>query len=176
MRRWALAFLLAFIAVDARPCTTFCMSVNGRVVFGQNYDWETHIGMLMVNKRSVSRESLTQRPAHWTSRYASITFNQYGRDFPTGGMNEMGLVVALMDLAETQYPEVDSRPSAGVQDWMQYQLDLSADVDQAIANASAIRVATASATPAATVSVGWRSVVTTSSAVRRRMRCARNAE
>ena len=137
-------FLLAFVAVDARPCTTFCMTVDDRVVFGANYDWHTRIGMITVNKRSVSRESLTQRPAHWTSQYASITFNQYGRNFPAGGMNETGLVVALMELDQTEYPAVDSRPSAGVLDWMQYQLDLSADIDQAIANASAIRVATGS--------------------------------
>lgn len=120
------------------------MTVDGRVVFGANYDWDIRTGMITVNKRSVSRESLTQRPAYWTSQYASITFNQYGRDFPTGGMNEAGLVVALMDLGETQYPEVDSRPSAGILDWIQRQLDLSADIDQAIANASAIRVATGS--------------------------------
>jgi len=120
------------------------MSVGDRVVFGANYDWHTRIGTIMVNKRWVTRESLTQRPARWKSRYASITFNQYGRDFPSGGMNEVGLVVALMELGETEYPAVDSRPSAGVLDWIQYQLDLSADVDQAVANASAIRVATGS--------------------------------
>lgn len=135
---------LAFIALDAHPCTTFCMSVGDRVVFGANYDWYTPIGAIMVNKRSVTRESYTQRPARWQSRYASITFNQYGRDFPAGGMNEVGLVVALMELSGTEYPAVDSRPSAGVLDWIQYQLDLAADVDQAIANASAIRVATGS--------------------------------
>ena len=139
-----MVLLLAFVAVDAYPCTTFCMTVNDRVVFGANYDWDIRIGTIMINQRSVSRESLTLRPAHWTSQYASITFNQYGRDFPTGGMNEAGLVVALMDLDETEYPAVDSRPSAGVLDWIQYQLDLSADIDQAIANASAIRVATGS--------------------------------
>jgi choloylglycine hydrolase len=143
-RRWVVIILLAFVALDVHPCTTFCMSVGDRVVFGQNYDWYTRIGMIMVNKRSVTRESLTQRPARWKSRYASITFNQYGRGFPCGGMNEVGLVVALMDLSETEYPPVDSRPSAGVLDWIQYQLDLSADIDQAIANASTIRVATGS--------------------------------
>ena len=139
-----MTFLLAFVAADAYPCTTFCMTVDGRVVFGANYDWDIRNGMIMVNKRSTSRESLTQRPARWISLYASITFNQYGRDFPTGGMNEAGLVVALMDLEGTEYPAVDSRPSAGVLDWIQYQLDLSADVDQAIANASSIRIATGS--------------------------------
>ena len=135
---------LAFVALDVRPCTTFCMSVGDRVVFGANYDWYTPIGMITVNKRWVTRESFTQRPARWKSRYASITFNQYGRDFPAGGMNEVGLVVALMELGATEYPAVDSRPSAGVTDWIQYQLDLSADVDQAVANASAIRIATGS--------------------------------
>lgn len=144
MRRWVTLLFLAVVAVDVHPCTTFCMTVGDRVVFGANYDWYTRVGMIMVNKRSVTRESLTQRPATWKSRYASITFNQYGRGFPLGGMNEVGLVVALMDLEETQYPEVDHRPSAGTLDWIQYQLDLSADIDQAIANASAIRVATGS--------------------------------
>jgi len=120
------------------------MNVNGRVVFGANYDWDIRLGMVMANKRSVMKESLTQRPVRWTSRYASITFNQYGRDFPTGGMNDAGLVVALMDLTSTEYPAVDSRPSAGVLDWIQYQLDLSGDVDQAIANAAAIRIASGS--------------------------------
>jgi choloylglycine hydrolase len=143
-RRWAVAILLACIALDAYPCTTFCMTVEGQVVFGANYDWDVRTGRIMVNKRSVTRESLTQRPAQWVSRYASITFNQYGRDFPTGGMNEAGLVVALMDLADTEYPAVDNRPSAGVLDWIQYQLDLSADIDQAVANASAMRIATGS--------------------------------
>ena len=144
-RRWVtMSFFLAFVAADAFPCTTFCMSAGGRVAFGANYDWDTRVGMIMVNKRSTSRESLTQRPFRWTSRYASITFNQYGRGFPTGGMNEAGLVVALMDLSDTEYPPVDNRPSAGVLDWIQYQLDLSADIDQAVANASAIRIATGS--------------------------------
>lgn len=32
----------------------------------------------------------------WTSRYASVTFNQWGREFPMDGMNEAGLVVALV--------------------------------------------------------------------------------
>lgn len=136
--------LLFLVAVEARPCTTFCMTVDNQVVFGANYDWDTHNGLIMVNKRSVAKESFTLRPAYWVSRYTSITFNQYGRGFPAGGMNEAGLIVALMALDETEYPAVDSRPSAGVLDWIQYQLDLSADIDQALAIASTLRVATGS--------------------------------
>src|SRR4051812_14937912 len=100
----ALATLL--MVPPASACTTFCMTAGGRPVFGANYDWDTGVGLIMVNKRSVQKTSLTGRPVHWTSRMASITLNQYGRDFPTGGMNELGLVVALMALNATQYPTV----------------------------------------------------------------------
>jgi penicillin V acylase-like amidase (Ntn superfamily) len=136
--------LAAVVATDAFPCTTFCMNVDGRVVFGQNYDWETSVGRIMINKRLMSKESYTLRPVRWVSRFASITVNQYGREFPCGGMNEAGLVVALMDLDVAQYPEVDERPSAGVLDWIQYQLDLAANIDDVVSNASSIRVATGS--------------------------------
>src|ERR1051326_2434768 len=136
-------FLTALLAV-APPgvaCTTFCMNVNGHAVFGANYDWDTGVSMVMVNKRWVAKQSLTGRPVHWMSQYASITLNQYGREFPTGGMNEAGLGIALMGLDATQYPPVDSRPSTGILDWIQYQLDVSATVDDVVAHAQQIRIA-----------------------------------
>ena len=135
--------LTAIIAITppAAACTTFCMNVNGRVVFGANYDWDTGVGMMMVNKRFAAKQSLTGRPVRWTSQYASITLNQYGREFPTGGMNEAGLVIALMGLDATQYPPVDGRPSTGILDWIQYQLDVSANIDDVIAHAQQIRIA-----------------------------------
>jgi len=144
MKRIAVLLLFLALAFDGHACTTFCMNVNGHVVFGANYDWDTGVAAMMVNKRSVMKESYTLRPLHWISRYASITVNQYGREFPSGGMNEAGLVVGLMALDETQYPAVDERPSAGVLDWIQYQLDVSGDIDEAVANAGSIRVATGS--------------------------------
>ncbi|PYQ53415.1 MAG: hypothetical protein DMF59_01875 [Acidobacteria bacterium] len=137
----SLLAIVLFASGAQAACTTFCMSAGGRFVFGANYDWDTGVGMLMVNKRLVSKESLTLRPTRWTSRFASITLNQYGREFPTGGMNEAGLVVALMALADTQYPAVDSRPSVGILEWIQYQLDLSADIDEVLQRAAQIRIA-----------------------------------
>jgi len=143
MRALFLKCVIALLAIasPAAACTTFCMNVEGQVVFGANYDWDTGVGMLMVNKRSVAKQSMTGRPVHWTSRYASITLNQYGREFPTGGMNEAGLVIALMGLDATQYPAVDSRPSTGILDWIQYQLDLSTNIDEVVAHAQQIRIA-----------------------------------
>src|SRR5437763_15834564 len=102
--RLVLALLLLFGVQAASGCTTFCMASDGRFVFGANYDWDTGVGLIMVNKRNVAKDSGTGRPAQWVSRFASITFNQYGRDYPTGGMNEAGLAIALMALDQTQYP------------------------------------------------------------------------
>ena len=144
MKRIAVVLVFIAFALDGNACTTFCLNVNGHVVFGANYDWDTGVAAIMVNKRSVMKESYTQRPVRWISKYASITFNQYGREFPCGGMNEVGLVIGLMALDETQYPAVDERPSAGALDWIQYQLDMSGDIDEALLNAGSIRVATGS--------------------------------
>ena len=112
-------------------------------MFGRNYDWVIADGLLITNKRGVRKTSVVQspnQPATWKSRYGSLTFNQYGREFPTGGMNEAGLVVELMWLDGTKYP-VDSRPAVGGLEWIQYQLDVSANVAELIKNASTIRIA-----------------------------------
>ena len=130
-----------FVATSAGACTTFCMTADGRVVFGANYDWDAGVGMVMINRRAMAKSALTLRPARWTSRFASITVNQYGREFPTGGMNEAGLVVALMALGETQYPAADERPSVTILEWIQYQLDNSADVDDVLQRTPQIRIA-----------------------------------
>src|SRR6185503_12248276 len=101
----ALAALL-FPAADATACTTFCIRDGNRLVFGQNYDWYVAEGVMLVNKRGVARTAYApgDRALKWTSRHGSVTFNQYGRDQPTGGMNEAGLVVALMWVNGTGYP------------------------------------------------------------------------
>src|SRR5438067_1012512 len=104
----ALALLLGTPPLAA--CTTFVMIIGGRPVLGANYDWDTGVGALMVNQRVVEKRSFTGRPVTWVSRFGSITLNQYGRDFPTGGMNEAGLAIALMGLDGTEYPAVDERP------------------------------------------------------------------
>src|SRR3712207_5256230 len=98
----ALAGCLAvLLALPARgsACTTFCLRAGDGVVFGKNYDFSIGYGMVVTNKRGVAKTALLEtddRPARWVSRYGSITFNQFGRESPSGGMNEAGLVVELM--------------------------------------------------------------------------------
>jgi choloylglycine hydrolase len=137
--------LPVLLPIDADACTTFCLSKNGEVLFGKNYDWNISHGMVFVNKRNVKKTALgdsgdEKNPVSWISKYGSVTFNQYGRENPSGGINEKGLVIELMWLSDAKYPAVDSRPALGTLEWIQYQLDNSASVEDVIRNSSAVRI------------------------------------
>jgi len=132
--RAALLLLTIFVATASDACTTFC--THG--LFGRNYDFEIGHGMLVVNKRGTHK--FAESGTEWTSRFGSLTFNQFGRDNPMGGMNEKGLVVELMWMSSTRYPAADARPELGTLEWIQYLLDNSANVDEAIANAGRVRI------------------------------------
>lgn len=128
-------------AGPARACTTFCFDAGGALVFGRNYDWGVGDGLVIVNKRGVVKKAYTtDHPARWTSAYGSVTFNQYGREFPTGGINEKGLVVELMWLDATEYPAPDERASVPTLQWIQYQLDRCATVDDVVASDRDVRI------------------------------------
>jgi penicillin V acylase-like amidase (Ntn superfamily) len=141
----ACAVLILVSAVcgrEAAACTTFCYADGGTLVFGRNYDWHIGDGIVVVNKRNVLKRALVDPyPAHWTSKFGSVTFNQYGREFPTGGMNEKGLVVELMWLDEAQYPSGDGRGALPTLQWIQYQLDNSATVKDVLLSDRLVRIA-----------------------------------
>lgn len=145
--RIPLVFLLGAMIVPAFPeahaCTTFCLKKGERAVFGKNYDWMVPDGLVIVNKRGVSKAASVmppEKPAKWTSKFGSVTFNQYGREQPSGGMNERGLAIELMWLDETRYPDPDGRPGLGCLDWIQYQLDTHATVAEVVRHAGDLRV------------------------------------
>lgn len=143
---YALSLLISLSVFNTRTlaCTTFCLKSKGEVLFGKNYDWMVGDGLVFVNKRNVSKTATAEaapNPAKWVSKYGSVTFNQYGRENPSGGMNEAGLVIELMWLDETVYPKEDSRPALGTLEWIQYQLDSSATVEEVIKNAENVRIA-----------------------------------
>ena len=132
----ALLFILSH-ASFLYACTTFFINKNGQIVFGRNYDWVTGAGMVCTNQRGLYKTSMKTADGgtiSWVSKYGSISFNQYGKEFPTGGMNEKGLVVELMWLDGTQYPGADNRPAVGVLQWIQYQLDNCRVIEDVIAS------------------------------------------
>jgi len=141
--------LLCFFGKIIFACTTFCINKNGQLVFGRNYDWVTGAGIVNTNQRGLFKTSNKTNDGEtisWISKYGSITFNQYGKEFPTGGMNEKGLVVELMWLDGTVYPVADARPAVIVLQWIQYQLDNSATTAELISSDAQIRISS-KATP-----------------------------
>lgn len=144
IKKQFICVLFLFTAHSIYACTTFFLKKNGQYIFGRNYDWITGVGVIHTNLRGVVKTSFLSNAndsLQWVSKYGSITFNQYGKEFPTGGMNEKGLVVELMWLDETEYPEADSRPSIGVLQWIQFQLDNAATVQDLIASDKKLRIA-----------------------------------
>ena len=134
---------ICLVPKASQSCTTFCLDHGDQPVFGKNYDWMVEDGLVIINKRGVTktaRSGFQNRPLTWTSKYGSATFNQYGREFPMGGMNEAGLVVESMMLDETEYPLPDSRPAIETLQWIQYQLDNSGTIEEVIASDSQIRI------------------------------------
>lgn len=145
-----ITIFLALVSVNAaHTCTTFLLHHNGQMVFGRNYDWIADAGMVCTNQRGLAKTSMKQADGNtisWVSLYGSISFNQYGKEFPTGGMNEKGLVVELMWLDGTVYPKPDERPAIGVLQWIQYQLDNHGTIEEVIASDKTVRI-TSKGTP-----------------------------
>ncbi|MBD0352591.1 MAG: linear amide C-N hydrolase [Flavisolibacter sp.] len=150
MKRCIAFLFFSLYSLFSFACSTFLLSKNGQYFFGRNYDWVTGNGMVVVNKRGLQKTSFNVdegKEISWTSSCGSITFNQYGKEFPNGGMNEKGLVVELMWLSEAVYPEPDERASLHVLQWIQYQLDNCATVAEVIATDKIIRISNASSVP-----------------------------
>ncbi|MBA2330157.1 MAG: linear amide C-N hydrolase [Flavisolibacter sp.] len=138
----AIAFFILY-ANFSFACSTFLLKRNEKLVFGKNYDWVTGNGMVVVNARGVQKTSFTatgEKSISWRSNWGSITFNQFGKEFPNGGMNEKGLVVELMWLPGTKYPPKDNRAAMNELQWIQFQLDNCSTVDEVIATDKIIRI------------------------------------
>ena len=132
-----------FGVITALPCTTFLLQGDGKTYLGRNLDWDWENGLVIVNQRNVKKTALVAQgrsAAKWTSKYGSVTFNQFGQEKPFGGMNEAGLVVEQMTLFESQYPAADSRPEIDMLQWIQYQLDNCSNVAEVIATDEKIRL------------------------------------
>lgn len=130
--------------IDATACTTFVLKQpEGPMVFGRNFDFPIGDGHIQINYRGALKTAFIrppEKPLRWTSKYGSVTFNQAGREFPYGGMNEKGLVIEQMWLQEAAYPPADDRFGLSELQWIQYQLDNSANVQELIDSDTLVRI------------------------------------
>jgi choloylglycine hydrolase len=139
----AIAMLASF---PSFACTVFELNPQDgkhHVVFGRNYDWPVEVGLVLVNKRDMRKTALLMnggKAATWTARHGSLTFNQFGRDLPNGGINEAGLVIEVLWLNDTNYAASDARPALNALAWIQYQLDTAATVAEVIASDKDVRI------------------------------------
>jgi penicillin V acylase-like amidase (Ntn superfamily) len=134
------SILLSIFKVQA--CTTFVLQDSTDLVFGRNLDWVSNDGLAVINKRNIHKSALVfppEKPVVWTSKYGSVTFNQFGKEFPFGGMNEKGLVVELM-LVGGSYPDADDREALNELQWVQYQLDNCATIQEVLDTDKKIRI------------------------------------
>jgi len=118
-------------------CSSFVLSDSSNLLFGRNYDFPFGKGFVTINKKGVNKQAIVNapfKPVRWISKYGSITFNQVGIDAPMDGMNEKGLVIAQMGLAASQYPKTNPENTINQLEWIQYQLDMSATLDEVIEN------------------------------------------
>ena len=132
---------------EALACSSFLVEKDGTIIAGRNLDSEKFTsGVVVVNKRGIRKErrswnelaygqSVPNSHLTWVSKYGSITFNTFCRDFVDGGMNEAGLFIQEMSLVENKYPEDASKPRFFMMLWMQYVLDSFDSVDQVVGSA-----------------------------------------
>ncbi|RUR11252.1 linear amide C-N hydrolase [Legionella septentrionalis] len=69
----------------------------------------------------------------WKSRYGNVVVTEFHTNAASDGINEKGLSVHLLYLADTKYPETDpSKPQISNVLWSQYLLDNYATVNEAL--------------------------------------------
>ncbi len=147
MKHWFFLLSLLLLA-KIEACSCFMMKQGPQVFAAKNYDWQVEEGMLVVNKAGIKKTAIIDpHPLTWTSRYGCLSFNQYGREFPMGGVNEEGLVVEILWLQNTKYPQVDGRKGLPELQWIQYQLDTSKNVEDVISSDSLVRLSSHSFSP-----------------------------
>ena len=136
-------------SAPVHSCATFALAHGSTLVVGHNLDEYIELpGLIVVNSRGLAKRNITFRDLvwpfrlrppprlDWVSRYGSVTYNTFGREFPDGGMNEAGLYVGEMTLLSTVWPRDPRLPRMYHHQWMQYLLDNFATVEEALGSLS----------------------------------------
>ena len=126
LRSFITILILLSFATNAYPCSSFQLR-DSQSYIGKSYDWRFGDGLIIYNPSGLKKFSLTLNAAdkktQWVSKYSSLTYNQYGLDFPNGGMNDEGLTIEVLWLDESIYPAQDEKPILNELQWIQYALD-----------------------------------------------------
>jgi hypothetical protein len=138
----ALGLVTAGAVRPMGACTAFVIRGGGAVLLAKNLDWPVGEGLIFVNKRGVAKKAFGvggSAARDWTSKFGSVTFNQFGREFPLGGINEAGLVIEELS-AQAEYPPPDGRPQFNELQWIQYHLDTCRSVKDVLKSAPGLGI------------------------------------
>ncbi len=140
-----IVLITLIFSTGINACATFMYSDGDRHLVARNLDQDFYTpGMIHINLRGESKRSvsgydlqITGIPStilNWTSKYGSVTFSLLGRGLPDGGINEAGLTVNEMALASSEFRYDDTLPAMLSHQWIQYQLDNFATVEELVKN------------------------------------------
>ncbi|TYT75334.1 carcinine hydrolase/isopenicillin-N N-acyltransferase family protein [Desulfobotulus mexicanus] len=113
-------------------CSAFCLRNGSDTWIARNLDVPFTNGHILTNLRGISKQSIIQNhlfPAHWISRWGSLTINLLGADFPMGGINECGLVIEHLWMPGTEYPDHRGCKALLEFEWIQFMLDTCTSVE-----------------------------------------------
>jgi choloylglycine hydrolase len=153
---FGILFLLAGFFVSCIPdkfyqsknetgCSTFLINKNDSIVVGHNLDEYLEMpGAVFINKRGVIKENRSWSDIlclclkkksipriQWVSKYGSVTYSYWGKDFIDGGMNEVGLYIGEMTLLGSKWLKSENPPFHHHL-FMQYVLDNFTTVPEVI--------------------------------------------
>lgn len=149
-RSIGLCLTLLLLLVNTTPttaCTSFTLDDDGDLFFVHSINqgsMERIDGSAYINPRHVWKNGYsfsaytevgnTSAPdLVWQSTYGSVTFSPLGLEYPDGGLNEAGLFIWEMGY-DSEYSQDDTLPILFQMQWMQYQLDNFATVDDVLAH------------------------------------------
>ena len=165
LNKLLITVLCLFIcASSAYPCTGVFMNKDGVRLVGRTMDWPSDKGSIYINDRGIKKTADIvwdgSPRAKWTSKYGSVTFNMVGKfnpviqfiinvfklkdSAPTCGMNEKGLWGGgfwIHPPPTVKYPAKNGKISINNSQLLEYLLDTSANVDEAILNLKKTRIA-----------------------------------
>lgn len=135
--------LVSLIFTYAFPCSAVFIRDAENCLLGMNYDYYYSQGMIFSNHINVKKIGLSDKPElaiEWISKFGSLTFCQFGKELPTGGMNEKGLSIQLLYAENVNKINKINSKSLNELQWIQFQLDNYATVDEVIKNLDRLKI------------------------------------
>ncbi len=123
-------------------CSTIILGSGPQKFLAANYDINVTHGLVATSLKGTIKENARQageKVVRWRVQYGSITFNQSSLELPAFGMNEKGLVIALMWHDEGDFGNDGQFARLNPLQWIQYQLDNCQNIYDVITTLKSVR-------------------------------------